>query len=160
MPVQRTVEKVLRAEIQKLQHSLPPNVGYSSANAIIITDALGEVLILPWSIVSSFQVRISISTTYTFFTEKTNKELQGILMKHFRGKVGGQRVASGHFCVLRANGGKPIKGEEWDNVTEAGERLIMCIVVEQVWVREVAKLCPKCGRTRLGTYKERGWLIW
>jgi hypothetical protein len=159
MPVQRKVAKVLRA-IQKLQHSLPLNIGYCSANAIIITDALGEILTLPWSIVSSYQVRISISITYRVLTKKTNKEMRGTLMKHFRGKVGGQRVASGHFCILRADGGKPVKGEEWADITEAGERLIMCIAVEQVWDREVEKLCPKCGRTRLGTYKERGWSIW
>ncbi|RXW14621.1 hypothetical protein EST38_g11230, partial [Candolleomyces aberdarensis] len=55
--------------VQVIQRKLPQAVGFSNANALIITDALGETFTLPWWIVATYQ------------------DLHDALSKRFRGKV-------------------------------------------------------------------------
>ena len=64
--VQRIVAEEMMHQLQRPQLKLPPSVGYSNANALIITDALGETLTIPWSLVSSYEVQL---LAFTFVTE-------------------------------------------------------------------------------------------
>lgn len=50
------VEAAIRTEIRAPLRDLPPGVGYGSANALILTDALGEILTLPWNLVATYDV--------------------------------------------------------------------------------------------------------
>ncbi|KAJ2923139.1 hypothetical protein H1R20_g13955, partial [Candolleomyces eurysporus] len=65
----REAAELLRT-LRLMQRNQPQTVGFSNANAVIITDALGETFTLPWSIVTMYE------------------DLHDILGKHFRGKVG------------------------------------------------------------------------
>jgi hypothetical protein len=51
----------LISQLQRLGQSIPPAVGHSHANALIIVDALGETLTIPWAIVSAYEVGIVFS---------------------------------------------------------------------------------------------------
>ncbi|KAF5338136.1 hypothetical protein D9611_014557 [Ephemerocybe angulata] len=41
----------------EIRRSIPTAVRHSNANALVITDALGETLTLPWSLVPTYEVR-------------------------------------------------------------------------------------------------------
>jgi hypothetical protein len=82
------------------------------------------------------------------------------MMKHFRGKLGEKRVVRNRYCIMTERDGILVQPEDWDHVVSSGERLIMCMVVEKILVESVKDTCPQCGKTRLGTYRESGWLIW
>ncbi|KAJ2924031.1 hypothetical protein H1R20_g13061, partial [Candolleomyces eurysporus] len=66
----REAAELLRT-VQRIEKKLPQGVGFSNANAVTITDALGETFTLPWSIVTMYE------------------DLHDILGKHFRGKLVG-----------------------------------------------------------------------
>ncbi|KAF6753683.1 hypothetical protein DFP72DRAFT_1069248 [Ephemerocybe angulata] len=137
-------EEFLRRAVAELRRSLPAVVGYSSPNALVITDALGETLTLPWTLVPTLDA------------------LSGLLVKHFRGKIGEKRVSAGKYCLGWAdgsNGGRAVKTYELKDVRESNARLIMSIILEQALAEELRNLCPKCGKTELGTYVDDGWHV-
>ncbi|KAF6747316.1 hypothetical protein DFP72DRAFT_611455 [Ephemerocybe angulata] len=120
--------------------SISQHVGYSSANGLTIIDALDERFVLPLSIVSKFE------------------DVHEALLKHFRGVVGEGLVAEKKYRIARQHDGQLVKPEDWKRVLEAGEVVVMSMLIEKVWVRSVEDACPKCGRTRLGSYRDGGWL--
>ncbi|KAJ2921735.1 hypothetical protein H1R20_g15362, partial [Candolleomyces eurysporus] len=62
-------EAELLRMLQLLQRRLPRAMGFTNANGVFITDALGETFTLPWSIVATYE------------------DLHNTLSKHFEGKV-------------------------------------------------------------------------
>ncbi|KAJ2929905.1 hypothetical protein H1R20_g7191, partial [Candolleomyces eurysporus] len=144
--VQRIIAKEMMHQLQRLQLQLPPRVGYSNENALIITDALGETLTIPWSLVSSY------------------KDLHENLVRHFRSKIGEEWVGEERYCVARTNGGTLVDSETWSDFMETGEGLTMIMLLDKftLWddlFGEVVNSCPKCGWTRLGVYQDNGWHI-
>ncbi|KAJ2922236.1 hypothetical protein H1R20_g14869, partial [Candolleomyces eurysporus] len=130
--------------LQRLQRAMPQAVGFSGANAVTITDALGETFTLPWSIVATYE------------------DLHDILGKHFRGKVGEERVVEKRYCITRLNG-KLVDAWNWSDVMLLGEELVMSMLVKRKGDKDftkIAKTCPKCGKTNLGTYLDQEWLVW
>ncbi|RXW14121.1 hypothetical protein EST38_g11730 [Candolleomyces aberdarensis] len=99
--------------LQRFQRRLPQAVGFSNANAVMITDALGETFTLPWSIVATYQ------------------DLHDALSKHFRGKVGEERVVEKRYCVARLNG-TLVDGRDWSDAL-VGEELVMSMLVKREW---------------------------
>jgi hypothetical protein len=98
-----THHEVLRAELLRLcrlQRRIPATVRYTIANALVVTDALGESLTIPWSLVSSYDVSPTFYLVYLVLTIMLppspylpkSQDLHKSLIKHFRGKVGEQRV--------------------------------------------------------------------
>ena len=81
------------------------------------------------------------------------------MTNHFRGKVGEKRVARHRYCITRSNGAL-VKAGDWESVVSEGAKVVMSMLVTRLWNEELSKTCPKCGKTRLGIYKDRGWLIW
>ncbi|KAJ2912495.1 hypothetical protein MD484_g7915, partial [Candolleomyces efflorescens] len=110
-------------------------MGHSSANALIITDALGEKLTIPWGIV------------------KTHEALHNLLMTHFEHKIGEEYVRQRRYSVARANGGTLVQAAQWEDVCQNGEELVMFMILEKMALEGALKLCPKCGITELGTYE-------
>jgi hypothetical protein len=51
------MESTIRGEIRAAIRAVPNNVVFSDMNALVITDALGETISLPWSVVPSYNVR-------------------------------------------------------------------------------------------------------
>ena len=89
------------------------------------------------------------------------KDVHDFMLKHFRGKIGEERVAEHRYCVVTARYGTLVNPDNWDQVLRSGEGLIMCMVVERVWVGTIQNICPQCGKTRLGTYHDNdGWMKW
>jgi hypothetical protein len=169
--VRRIVAEVLRAELPRLcrlQRRIPATVGYTITNALVVTDALGESLTIPWSLVSSYDVSPTFYLVYLVLTSMLppspylpeSQDLHKSLIKHFRGKVGEQRVLDEKYCIARASDGTVIKAANWSDIVHAGEEVMMSMLVETPWVHGISKTCPKCGRTRLGTYRDQGWIIW
>ncbi|KAF6753680.1 hypothetical protein DFP72DRAFT_1046471 [Ephemerocybe angulata] len=137
-------EEFLRRAVAELRRSLPPVVAYSSPNALIITDALGETLTVPWTLVPTLDA------------------LTGLLVDHFRGKIGERRVAARKYCIGWAEGsggGREVEPDDWEEIRESNARLIMSMLIEQELVKELRELCPKCGKTKLGTYFDDGWQV-
>ncbi|KAJ2927442.1 hypothetical protein H1R20_g9652, partial [Candolleomyces eurysporus] len=135
----REAAELLRT-LQRLQMTTPQTVGFSNANAVTLTDALGETFTLPWSIVATYE------------------DLHDILGKHFRGKVGEKRVVEKRYCITRLNG-KLVDAWNWSDVMLLGEELVMCMLVKREGdktLTKIAKTCPKCGKTKLGTYLDQG----
>ncbi|KAF5334766.1 hypothetical protein D9611_012950 [Ephemerocybe angulata] len=129
-------EEFLRRAVAELRRSLPAVVGYSSPNALVITDALGETLTLPWSLVP------------------TRESLSALLVNHFQGKIGEKRVSEGRYCLGWAEGfggGREVEPGDWAEIRESNARLIMS--------KELKNMCPKCGKTELGTYVDDGWHV-
>lgn len=58
--VQRLVQeaKDMISQLTHLQRNIPPVIGHTRANALRITDALGESLTIPWSMVPSYEVGV------------------------------------------------------------------------------------------------------
>ncbi|KAF5310462.1 hypothetical protein D9611_012239 [Ephemerocybe angulata] len=133
----------LLAELRQAEfayRSISEHVGYSSANGVTIIDALDERFVLPLSIVSEFE------------------DVHDSLMKHFRGVLGEELVAEKKYRIARQHDGQLVKPEDWKKVLEAGEVVVMSMLIEKVWVKSLKDTCPKCGRTRLGSSNEGGWL--
>ncbi|KAJ3509163.1 hypothetical protein NMY22_g16387 [Coprinellus aureogranulatus] len=142
-PAESQVQRI-EAKFQRILRSLPPVTGYSSANALVLTDALGETLTVPWSLVSTYD------------------DLHGILVKHFESKIGESWVVEGDYRIARADGpdgGTVITRNGWGEVVHRDERLIMSMLLKKRLDEELKKLCPKCGRTKLGTYEDGGWQV-
>ena len=79
---------------------------------------------------------------------------------HFRGKVGEERVIEKRYCIAQSKNGTLVEAQGWESVATGGEALIMSMVVKREWVEDLAKTCPKCGKTELGTYLDQGWRVW
>ncbi|KAF6758059.1 hypothetical protein DFP72DRAFT_211995 [Ephemerocybe angulata] len=138
------IQRVIAVEIQRIQRGLPAVVGHSMSNAMIITDALGETLTLPRSIVPAYE------------------DLQRLLVNHFKGKLGEQRVSKGRYCIGRAEGIDDelvVKASDWETIKNEGRALVMSMVIEQVPAKRFREMCPKCGKTELGTYVDGGWRV-
>ncbi|TEB33744.1 hypothetical protein FA13DRAFT_1730021 [Coprinellus micaceus] len=117
---------------------------FTDANALVITDALGETLHVPWSFVPSYD------------------DLHRMLVGHFRWKIGEQRVAKRRYCVARAggaDGGTLVTADDWESIRDNREHLVMSMLIEQIFREELQELCPKCGKTQLGTYEDQGWRV-
>ncbi|KAF4615490.1 hypothetical protein D9613_003560 [Agrocybe pediades] len=118
------------------------NVGYSHENGgVTIIDALGEKLVFPPSIMALFS------------------DAHDNLLKHFRGKLGEDRVHSGRYCLVKQDDGMRVDERDWNTVVGAGGILVMCILIEKVWVASRKQTCPKCGDTRLGMQRDGGFYV-
>ncbi|KAF6757930.1 hypothetical protein DFP72DRAFT_209137 [Ephemerocybe angulata] len=138
------IQRFFALEIQKIQRGPPAIVGYSMSNAMIITDALGETLTIPWSIVPVYE------------------DLQHLLVNHFKGKLGEQRVLKRRYCIGRAEGIDDelvVKPSDWETIKNEGLALVMSMVIEQVAAKQFREMCPKCGKTERGTYVDGGWRV-
>ncbi|TFK21230.1 hypothetical protein FA15DRAFT_672779, partial [Coprinopsis marcescibilis] len=124
----------LREEIRQLQRNRPASVGYSDANAVTITNALGETFSVPWELVRS------------------QEYMHDIMMKHFAGKPGERRVAERRYCISRPDDGSLVGLDNWEDIVKSGEKLVMSMLIEKVLVPSIASNCPQCGKTALGTY--------
>ncbi|KAF9557562.1 hypothetical protein CPC08DRAFT_710263 [Agrocybe pediades] len=81
------------------------------------------------------------------------------LSKHFRGKLGEDRVHSEKYCLVKQGDGMRVEERDWNTVVQAGEILVMCMLIEKVWVESRTQTCPKCGDTRLGTQQDGGFYV-
>jgi hypothetical protein len=86
--------------------------------------------------------------------------LHSTLVKHFKHKIGEERVSRRDYYVAQAHGGVPINEESWNDVRNSGEQLAMVMLIDKVLFEHASKLCPKCGTTPIGTYEDDGWRIW
>ncbi|KAF9546589.1 hypothetical protein CPC08DRAFT_376122 [Agrocybe pediades] len=82
------------------------------------------------------------------------------LSKHFRWKLGEDRVHSRRYCLVKQGDGMRVDENDWNTVVEAGEVLVMCMLIEKVWVKGRKQTCPKCGDTRLGTQRDGSFYVW
>ncbi|TEB30975.1 hypothetical protein FA13DRAFT_473696 [Coprinellus micaceus] len=124
------------------QRGLSQPVGYTRENGVRIVDALGDELVLPPSIMRQYS------------------DVHELMLKHFWGKLGEERVVENRYCIVTERNGALVQPENWERTLNSGEGLIMCMTVRQVLVEAVKDTCPQCGKTRLGTRREDGWLIW
>ncbi|KAF6742940.1 hypothetical protein DFP72DRAFT_153840 [Ephemerocybe angulata] len=138
------LNEIRRAIAVEMRRNIPAMVRHSNENALVLTDALGETLTLPWSVVPTYE------------------ELRRLLVNHFRGRLGAQRVAEGRYCIGRAEAsddGLVVNAEQWGRIREERGPLVMSMVIEQKYDKELKRMCPKCGRTELGTYVDQGWHV-
>jgi hypothetical protein len=87
-----------------------------------------------------------------------SQDMHDALVKHFRGKVGEERVIEERYCLARLDG-MLVGAKEWNDLELVGE-LVMSMVVEREWSEAFAGTCPKCGRTEVGIFEDNGWLEW
>ncbi|KAF4612587.1 hypothetical protein D9613_012689 [Agrocybe pediades] len=140
--VQRILLQLL-ATSDLVRRSIAQIVGYSHENGgVTIIDALGEKLVFPPSIMALFS------------------DAHDNLSKHFRGKVGEDRVHSERYCLVKQGDGLRVNEDDWNTVVQAGEVLVMCMLIKKVWVESRKQTCPKCGDTRLGTQRDGGFYVW
>ncbi|KAF6752299.1 hypothetical protein DFP72DRAFT_905661 [Ephemerocybe angulata] len=138
-------DELRRAIAAEIRSSIPAMVRHSNKSALVLTDALGETLTIPWSFVPTYE------------------ELKRLLVNHFRGKLGEQRVQEGRYCIGRAEGPDDklvVNAGDWVRIRDESEQLVMSMLIEQELDRELHRMCPKCGRTELGTYVDQGWHVW
>ena len=81
-------------------------------------------------------------------------------MAHFEDKIGEKRVLRRDYCIARERGGTLISAEKWNELMNTSEELTMIMLIDRIWSDGASELCPKCGKTSLGTYANQGWLIW
>ncbi|KAF4623913.1 hypothetical protein D9613_001274 [Agrocybe pediades] len=132
----------LLATSDLVRRSIAHTVGYSHENGVTIIDAFGEKLVFPPTIMALFS------------------DAHDNLSKHFRGKLGEDCVHSGRYCLVKPGDGMRVNEDDWNTVVQAGEVLVMCILIEKVWVKGRKQTCPKCGDTRLGTQRDGGFYVW
>ncbi|KAF4614989.1 hypothetical protein D9613_003533 [Agrocybe pediades] len=138
--VQRILLRLLETDL--VRRSIAQIIGYSHENGgVTIIDALGEKLVFPPSIMARFS------------------DAHDHLLKHFRGKLGEDRVHSGRYCLVKPGYGMRVNEDDWNTVVEAGEVLVMCMLIEKVWVEGRKQTCPKCGDTRLGTQRDGSFYV-
>ncbi|KAF4612483.1 hypothetical protein D9613_012978 [Agrocybe pediades] len=139
--VEHMLQQLLKIHLE--QRSIADgNIGYSHDNGgVTIIDALGEKLVFPPTIMALFS------------------DAHDNLSKHFRGKLGEDRVHSGRYCLVKQGDGMRVDERDWNTVVQAGEVLVMCMLIEKVWVESRKQTCPKCGDTRLGTQRDGGFYV-
>lgn len=142
------------------ERTISHRIGYHRGNGVTIVDAFGREMNLLPSIVASYSVSSDFSLDKADL--KLHQDVHRILGMHFRGKIGEERVAEGRYCLVRERDATIVQPNEWESATEAGEALVMCMLIERVvaGLDSANKACPKCGRTRLGMMKEGAFLIW
>lgn len=89
--------------------------------------------------------------------------MHAILMKHFRGKVGEQRVVKELYSLTRSNGmGSELHWRNWHSVIQTGDAVTMSMVLGADPDKPTSDCshCPKRGKTELGTFRDREWLVW
>ena len=64
------------------------------------------------------------------------------------------------YSIAQAHGGTLVRADRWEDVIDTGEELVMLMLIDKYRREEAWKLCPKCGRTPIGTYEVDGWRIW
>ncbi|KAF6752302.1 hypothetical protein DFP72DRAFT_459644 [Ephemerocybe angulata] len=141
---QNDYDELRRAIATEIRRSIAAIVRHSNENALVLTDALGETLTIPWSFVPTY------------------KGLRRLLVTHFKDKLGEKRVAEGRYCIGRAEGpddGLVVEAQHWDSIRDQHEQLVMSMLIEQELDVELDRMCPKCGRTELGTYVDQGWRV-
>ncbi|KAJ3506673.1 hypothetical protein NMY22_g17170 [Coprinellus aureogranulatus] len=125
--------RYIEAQLQTLLRNLPPVVGHGSSNSLILTDALGETLTLPWSLVPTYDASEFVVLADTL-------RLTPILM-----------VPMMVRSTYRAT------------PTLQPERLLMSMILLRRWwslTLDMTPVCPKCGKTLLETYEDQGWQVW
>ncbi|KAF6744541.1 hypothetical protein DFP72DRAFT_1078390 [Ephemerocybe angulata] len=133
--LERLLAQLRQAELA--YRSISQHVGYSSANGVTIIDALDERVVLPPSIVAEFG------------------EVHDFLVKHFRGVLGEELVAEKKYRIARQHDGQLVKPEDWKEVLEVGEVVVMSMLIGRVWVKSVRDTCPnaaewlKCRRCKM-----------
>ncbi|KAF4610738.1 hypothetical protein D9613_007352 [Agrocybe pediades] len=138
--VQRILLGLLETDL--VRRSIAHIVGYSHENGgVTIIDALGEKLVFPPTIMALFS------------------DVHDNLSKHFRWKLGEDRVHSRRYCLVKQGDGLRVDENDWNTVVQAGEVLVMCMLIEKVWVESRKQTCPKCGDTRLGTQRDGGFYV-
>ncbi|KAF9537914.1 hypothetical protein CPC08DRAFT_808417 [Agrocybe pediades] len=128
-------------ETDLVRRSIAQIVGWSDKNGVTVIDALGEKLIFPPTIMAQFS------------------DAHDNLSKHFRCKVGEDRVNSRRYCLVKQGDGMRVDEHDWNTVVQAGEVLVMCMLIEKVWVESRKQTCPRCGDTRLGTQRDGGFYV-
>ncbi|KAF9544800.1 hypothetical protein CPC08DRAFT_730218 [Agrocybe pediades] len=138
--VQHILLRLLETDL--VRRSIAQIVGYNRENGgVTIIDALGEQVVFPPTIMALFS------------------DAHDNLSKHFRGKLGEDRVHSGRYCLVKQGDGMRVDERDWNTVVQAGEVLVMCMLIEKVWVESRKETCPKCGDTRLGTQIDGGFYV-
>ncbi|KAF4612592.1 hypothetical protein D9613_012713 [Agrocybe pediades] len=137
--VQRILLQLLETDL--VRRSIAQIVGWSDKNGVTVIDALGEKLVFP-------------PTIMALFSDAHNN-----LSMHFRGKLGEDRVQSGRYCLVKQGDGMRVNEDDWNTVVQAGEVLVMCMLIEKVWVESRKQTCPRCGDTRLGTQRDGGFYV-
>ncbi|KAJ3503414.1 hypothetical protein NMY22_g18257 [Coprinellus aureogranulatus] len=135
---------LLQLQAERLaRRGISERVAFTRENAVVFIDALGGEFTLPPSVIATYS------------------DVHNTMVKHFRGKFGEVRVARQGYCLALERDGSVVRPEEWDayKIIEKGEKLIMIMIIERAWVESVKGDCPRCGKTRLGTYKDDGWVI-
>ncbi|KAF4615595.1 hypothetical protein D9613_012903 [Agrocybe pediades] len=132
--------QLLRTDL--VRRSIAQIIGYNRENGgVTIIDALGEQVVFPPTIMAQFS------------------DAHDNLSKHFRGKLGEDRVHSRRYCLVKQGDGMRVDERDWNTVARAGEVLVMCMLIEKVWVESKKQTCPKCGDTRLGTQRDEGFYV-
>ncbi|KAF4612331.1 hypothetical protein D9613_004629 [Agrocybe pediades] len=122
--VQHILLQLLETDL--VRRSIAQIVGYNHENGgVIVIDALGEKLVFPPTIMSQFS------------------DAHDNLLKHFRGKLGEDRVHSRRYCLVKQGDGLRVDENDWNPVLRAGEVLVMCMLIEKVWVKGRKQTCPK-----------------
>ncbi|KAF4615609.1 hypothetical protein D9613_012913 [Agrocybe pediades] len=107
--------QLLRTDL--VRRSIAQIVGYNRENGgVTIIDALGEKLIFPPTIMAQFS------------------DAHDNLSKHFRGKLGEDRVNSRRYCLVKQGDGMRVDEWDWNTVVQAGDVLVMCMLIKKVWV--------------------------
>ena len=81
-------------------------------------------------------------------------------MKHFKHKIGENRVVRKNYRIAQAHGGTLVDAEGWNDIMNTGEELTMVMLLDRLWRQEASQWCPKCEETPIGIYEEEGWQIW
>ncbi|KAJ2912496.1 hypothetical protein MD484_g7914, partial [Candolleomyces efflorescens] len=134
--------KGMASQLCRIERAIPTAINHTNANALIIRDALDEKLTVPWSVVRTYEA------------------LHRFLETHFEDKIGEEYVRQRRYSIARTNGGTVVRAAEWEGVIEKCEELTMFMILGKMALEEAWKLCPKCGKTKLGTYEVDGWNIW
>ncbi|KAF9539959.1 hypothetical protein CPC08DRAFT_717373 [Agrocybe pediades] len=138
--VQHILLRLLETDLVRC--SIAQIIGYSHQNGgITIIDALGEKLVFPPTIMARFS------------------DAHNNLLKHFRWKLGEDRVRQRRYCLVKQGDGMRVHRSDWNTVVQAGEVLVMCMLIKKVWVESRKQTCPRCGNTRLGMQRDGGFYV-
>ncbi|KDR84631.1 hypothetical protein GALMADRAFT_55764 [Galerina marginata CBS 339.88] len=146
-------------EILHVQKQLPPQVGYSLDNAVILQDVFGKPITVTW------ELCFSPDALHTFLT--------GYFVK----KIGCDYVKRREYSISSADGKSIVKQARsrhssimefdpvaWRSVVKKGAVLTMSIEVRRVKLTSTdqsaiqKKTCPRCYRTEIGVMPDGEWL--
>ncbi|TEB31994.1 hypothetical protein FA13DRAFT_1791266 [Coprinellus micaceus] len=101
------------------QRGLSQPVGYTRENGVRIVDALGDELVLPPSIMRQYSVTsVTVSRVCWLIPLKDVHEL---MLKHFWGKLGEERVVENRYCIVTERNGALVQPENWERLGRGGE---------------------------------------